>query len=121
MQKAVAFPELVDFQKTSAEAEHYAPPADRIISGNPQQSAAVLFKSADGRFQSGVWDCEPGKWRVVFTENEFCHVLKGKIIVDGDDGSHAEYKAGEAFATPAGFTGVWEVPVPTKKYFAIYE
>ena len=121
MAEAKPFPKLVNFQGRLPEPERYSPAADRIISGNPAQAATNLFASADGRFNSGIWESQQGKWRVVFTESEFCHILAGVIIVTGDDGSVATYRAGDAFLTPAGFTGIWEVTEPAKKFYAFYE
>ena len=62
-----------------------------------------------------------GRWRVVFTESEFCHLLAGVIVVTGDDGSERMFRAGDAFVSPAGFTGIWDVREPARKYYAIYE
>jgi uncharacterized cupin superfamily protein len=114
-------PPVIPFQGLLPEPQRYHPPAERIISGDPAQSATNLFQSADGRFNSGIWECQPGKWRVVFTESEFCHLLAGVIVVRGDDGSERTFKAGDAFVSPAGFTGTWEVLEPAKKFYAFYE
>lgn len=116
-----AFPKLVDFQHDLPKAETYRPPVERIVAGDPVQHAQNLFTSADGRFNSGIWRAEKGTWRVVFTESEFCHLLEGIIIVTGDDGSKATFKAGDAFVSPAGFTGTWEIVEPAKKFYAFYE
>ena len=86
------FPKLVLFQGVLPPAEVYRPPAERIVSGNPVQRAQNLFASADGRFNSGIWSADPGMWRVVFLESEFCHILEGVIIVRGDDGSEATFE-----------------------------
>ncbi|MGE5266627.1 MAG: cupin domain-containing protein, partial [Deltaproteobacteria bacterium] len=64
---------------------------------------------------------KPGKWRCIFTESEFCHILSGVLIVTGDDGQTATYRAGDAFLSPAGFTGTWEVVETVRKEFAFYE
>ena len=45
----------------------------------------------------------------------------GAIVVTGDDGSVATYRAGDAFLTPAGFTGTWDVIERAKKFYAMYE
>lgn len=115
------FPKVIAFGDPVAAPERYRPDASRIISGDPAQAASVLFQSADGRFASGIWECEPGEWRVVFSESEFCHLLAGVIVVKGDDGSERTFKAGDAFVSPAGFTGTWRVVERAKKYFAYYE
>ena len=57
------------------------------MSGDPLQRAWNYFSSADGRFNAGIWECAVGKWRVIFTESEFCQLLAGVIVVTGDDGS----------------------------------
>lgn len=99
----------------------YRPPAERILGGDPLQRAWNLHASEDGRFNAGIWECGVGRWRVVFTETEFCHLLAGVIAVTGDDGSERVFRAGDAFVSPAGFTGIWDVREPARKYYAIYE
>jgi uncharacterized cupin superfamily protein len=115
------FQAVIDFQTVPPFDADYRPPPDRIVSGDPVQRAAVLFKSEDGRFQSGIWQAEVGTWRVVFSESEFCYLLEGRITVRGDDGSEKTFAAGDAFLSPAGFTGTWEIVERAKKLFAFYE
>jgi uncharacterized cupin superfamily protein len=91
---ANAMPKVVSFQDPLPEPQRYRPPADRILAGDPAQAAINLFQSSDGRFNTGIWEAQPGKWRVVFTESEF---------------------------SPAGFTGTWEILEPAKKLYAYYE
>ena len=98
----------------------YQPAAERILSGAPLQRAWELYASADGRFSSGIWECAPGKWRVVFDEQEFCHLLAGEIVITSDEGVVQHVKAGDAFVTPAGFTGTWDVLSTARKEYAIY-
>jgi uncharacterized cupin superfamily protein len=47
--------------------------------------------------------------------------LTGVIVVTGDDGSQRTFRAGDAFVSPAGFTGTWEILEPAKKLYAYYE
>jgi uncharacterized protein len=116
-----AFAPVVAFADSPPEPQCYAPPAERVVSGNPAQKSYNFFSSADGRFHSGIWECEIGKWRVAFSENEFCQLLSGRIIVTGDDGSVRRFAAGDAFVSPAGFAGWWDVIEPARKVYAIYE
>jgi uncharacterized cupin superfamily protein len=88
---------VVSFQDPLPEPHRYRPQADRILSGDPAQAATNLFQSSDGRFNSGIWEAQRGKWRVVFNESEFCHLLSGVIVVTGDDGSQRIFRAGDAF------------------------
>ena len=114
-------PKVVSFQDPIPEPHRYRPQADRILSGDPAQAATTLFQSSDGRFNSGIWEAQRGKWRVVFNESEFCHLLSGIIVVTGDDGSQRTFRAGDAFVSPAGFSGTWEIVEPAKKLYAYYE
>ncbi len=115
------FRPVIPFQGALPAPEAFSPSAERILAGDPKQSAINLFQSGDGRFNSGIWECQPGTWRVVFSESEFCHLLAGVIIVTGDDGSVQTFKAGDAFVSPAGFTGTWQVVEVARKYYAFYE
>ena len=115
------FPKVISFSDAGPETQHYLPELDRIQKGEPAQSATNFFSSADGRFNCGIWTCEPGKWRVVFSESEFVHLLEGVMVVAGDDGSERTFRAGDAFVCPAGFTGTWHVLETAKKYYAYYE
>jgi uncharacterized cupin superfamily protein len=48
-------------------------------------------------------------------------LLEGVLVVTGDDGMERTFRAGDAFVSPSGFTGIWEVVEPAKKVYAIYE
>jgi uncharacterized protein len=111
----------IAFDGPLPDVQEYRPPSERVLGGDPLQRVWNLFSSADGRFSSGIWECAVGRWRVVFTESEFCHLLAGVIVVTGDDGSERIFRAGDAFVSPAGFTGIWDVREAARKYYAIYE
>jgi uncharacterized protein len=112
---------LIPFDGPLPSPVEFRPPAERILGGDPLQRVWNLHASADGRFNSGIWECAVGRWRVIFTENEFCQVLSGVIAVTGDDGSERVFRAGDAFVSPAGFTGIWDVREPARKYYAVHE
>jgi uncharacterized cupin superfamily protein len=111
----------IAFDSALPPVQEYRPDAGRIVSGDPLQRVWNYYSSTDGHFHSGIWECAVGKWRVVFTESEFCHLLAGVIVVTGEDGSERTFRAGGAFVSPAGFTGWWDVREPARKYYAIYE
>ena len=114
-------PAVLDIAACTEAPLCYRPAAENVLAGDPQQKAWNRFTSADGRFNCGIWEADIGKWRVSFTENEFCYLLAGVVAVTGDDGTHRVYRAGDAFVTPAGFTGTWEVTEAARKYYAVYE
>jgi len=116
-----ALPTMICLADEGPAPESYRPAVDRILSGDPVQTVSNRFSSADGRFNCGIWSCQPGKWRVVFSENEFCQLLEGAVIVTGDDGQKRTFRAGDTFVMPSGFTGTWEVVEAARKYYAVYE
>ena len=112
---------IVDFGATAPETTHSKPPADRLIDGHPEQVARNYFSDSTGRFFAGVWESTPGRWRVRYTENEFCHITRGRIRIADASGQQWTFKAGDSFVIPAGFAGTWETLEPTAKLYVIYE
>jgi uncharacterized cupin superfamily protein len=97
------------------------PAAENILAGMPQARVANQYVDASGQFFCGVWQSSAGRWRVRYTEHEFCVILEGKVLVHGEDGERHEFSAGHAFVVPAGFTGSWEVIGYCRKWYAIFE
>ncbi|MGH8187510.1 MAG: cupin domain-containing protein, partial [Steroidobacteraceae bacterium] len=56
-----------------------------------------------------------------YTENEFCHLTRGRIRIEDGRGTHWTFTAGDSFVIPAGFSGTWQVLEPTAKLYVIYE
>ncbi|TGD97006.1 cupin domain-containing protein [Methylobacterium nonmethylotrophicum] len=109
-----------DFPKVQPPAEAYLPPRSHILSGNPVQTATYVYTSPDGLFAAGIWTCQPGKFRIDFGRAEFIQLLEGVVVVTDAEGSARTYRAGDAFVTPKGFSGTWEVIEPVKKHFTWY-
>lgn len=112
---------LIPFDIAGLAPETGAPDPARIVSGQPQNRVWNLYASPDGKFFSGIWESEPGAWRIAYTEHEFCHILEGESRIVEDGGKTMTVKPGDAFVIPAGFTGIWEVVTRTRKHYAIYE
>ncbi len=72
--------------------------------GRPGQTTWNRYTDPTGHFSAGIWESEPGAWRVNYTEDEFCHMLSGRVRIEGDDGSVADYGPGDSFVVPSGFT-----------------
>lgn len=113
--------EIVDFSSTTPEVTEGVPAADRLLSGSPQQRALNFFADGDGRFFAGVWESTPGKWRVRYSENEFCHLTAGRVRIVSAAGLTREFAPGASFVVPAGFEGTWEVLESARKLYVIYE
>lgn len=112
---------IVVFDRHEADFEEYRTPAEKCIDGQPAQRTWNHYASGDGKFFSGLWEGEPGRWRISYTEHEFCQILSGRSILRSVDGEEIEVGAGDSFVVPAGFEGEWEVVETTKKIYAIYE
>ena len=82
--------------------------------------AALVEAIPDKLFAAGIWTCRPGKFRIDFGRDEFIHLLEGVVIVTDAEGTAKTYRAGDAFVTPKGFSGTWDVIEPVKKHFTYY-
>jgi uncharacterized protein len=97
------------------------PRPEAILAGIPRARAANQYADAGGEFFCGLWTSSVGKWRVRYTEHEFCVLIEGRVRIEGADGERREFDAGAAFVIPAGFEGTWEVLSPCRKWYAVFE
>jgi uncharacterized cupin superfamily protein len=111
---------IVDFTAPLA-AESSAPAADRLISGDPAQQIANHYADASQQFFAGTWSSTVGKWRIRYSESEFCCLTRGRVALQSGAGERWEFGPGAAFVVPAGFEGTWEVLEPCTKFYAIFE
>jgi uncharacterized protein len=103
------------------EPELSTPAADRLLAGSPTQSVSNYFTDPTNQFFCGRWASTRGKWRVRYSENEFCHITHGKVRITAQDGRIHQFGAGDSFVIPAGFEGTWEVMEDCVKLYAIFE
>jgi len=114
-------PGITDFSQSEPDVTHSTPPADRILSGEPQHVVRNFFSDTSAQFFAGVWESSKGSWKVRYTENEFCHITKGRVRIRDEEGRSWNFSAGSSFVIPSGFVGSWEVLEPTAKVYAIFE
>ena len=107
--------------RNEPEFSEYATPAEKCVSGQPLQRTWNHFATADEKFFCGIWEAEPGCWRISYSENEFCQILRGRSVLRDADGTEYPLGPGDNFVIPAGFEGEWEVIETTRKIYAIYE
>ena len=105
----------------SVAAEVYYLAPEKLISGNPQQSVWLHYTDASKQFFAGVWRSEIGKWRIHYTEEEYCAMLEGVSIITDEAGVAVTVRAGESFVIPRGFRGTWEVVETSRKTFVMFE
>lgn len=116
-----SLPGIVDFASAQPEVTVSAPAADRLLMGTPEQKARNFFSDTTGQFFAGIWESTPGKWRVRYSENEFCHITRGSVYIEDDRGRGRIFTTGDSFVVPAGFSGTWHVKEPTAKLYVIFE
>ena len=105
----------------AATGERSLPAEGKRIDGTPWQAVANAYSSPCGGFHSGIWEAEPGHWRVDYSEYEYCEILAGESVLHGEDGSRRVLRPGDRFVIPAGFRGSWEVVERCRKVYVIYE
>ena len=96
-------------------------PHDRLVDGHPLQRAWVQFEDPAKGFYAGVWESDPGTWRIRYTEVEYCRILSGRSRITAADGTVTEVGPGDEFVIPSGFEGTWQVLERTRKTFVIHE
>jgi uncharacterized protein len=114
-------PAIVDFSADRPDTSRSKPAADQLLGGSPEHVVHNFFSDRTGRFHSGVWESTEGRWRVSYSENEFCHIAKGRVRIEDATGRRWEFGEGGSFVIPAGFVGTWEVLEPVSKFYVIYE
>lgn len=114
-------PQVLLFSATTPEPQHWHAAPERRVDGNPRQTAWNHYTDTSGAFSAGIWEAEPGAWRVRYTEDEYCEILAGVSELTGDDGRVVTVRAGDRFVVPAGFSGTWRVLETTRKVYVIHE
>ncbi|MCQ1572937.1 cupin domain-containing protein [Neorhizobium galegae] len=108
----------IKFDLSSIEPEEGAPASDRLVSGTPT-FRTWNFEEADGGLYAGIWEATPGKWRIVYEEWEYFHILSGHSIVTEEGGEAVHLRAGDSMILRPGFKGTWEVVETTRKDYVI--
>ena len=121
MQNLMSAAKLSKLLAADLSAEEYFLPVEKLIAGNPKQTIWPHYTDTSQKFSTGIWQSEVGKWRINYTEEEFCQILEGMSVITDAAGSAATVCAGESFVIPSGFVGTWEVIEKTKKIYVIYE
>ena len=108
----------VGFDLSKVTPESGAPAPDRLISGNPEFTTWNI-EEAEGGLYAGVWQSTPGKWRIVYEEWEYFHILEGHSVVTEEGGEPVHLRAGDSYILRPGFRGTWEVVETTRKDYVI--
>ncbi|MCA1489917.1 cupin domain-containing protein [Sinorhizobium alkalisoli] len=109
---------MLRFDPVTAEAEIGAPAPDRLISGTPEFRTWNI-EEAPGGLYAGIWESTPGKWRVIYEEWEYFHILSGYSIVTEEGGEAVHLRPGHRMVLRPGFNGTWEVVETTRKDYVV--
>lgn len=113
-------PKIVVLERQT-QGEPANPSPDRILAGIPRGRVANQYMDGSGQFFCGMWQSSAGKWRIRYTEHEFCVLIEGRVRIESSSGERHEFRAGDVFVVPAGFDGSWEVIEACRKWYAIFE
>jgi len=115
-------PSLTDFRAAPTPVVDHPRP-DRLVAGNPDRTTWTHYSAAPGDFDCGIWECEPGAWRIAFApgKEEFFHVISGRLRITSHAGEAREFGPGDACVIPAGFEGVFEVIEHVRKHFVVID
>ncbi len=119
--KASPVPGITLLPRNADNAKRTPVARERLVSGTPCQATINAYSDPGDAFHCGIWEADPGIWRVEYSEHEFCHLLAGKLRLVDDAGTETVLVAGDSFVIPAGFSGTWEVIEPARKLYAIHE
>lgn len=112
-------PRIIRFGANPPPAEPGKPAS--VISGDPITRTQNYYTDPGEQFFSGIWESTPGKWRVDYVEEEFCALVRGKVVLTDESGHAETFEEGDAFIIPAGFRGTWETVEEVRKLYVIYE
>jgi hypothetical protein len=109
------------FSEQHAERTDYDVADEKMIRGEPRQSTLNMFSDPGNEFHCGIWEGAPALWRVSYSENEFCHILQGRIRITDESGIGITVGPGDNFVIASGFKGTWETLEAAKKIYVIFE
>jgi len=111
-----------DIPVTELEAKPLAPPNAEPLSGEIITRSKVAFANDERTIISGTWESDPGTSRWEFlTRAEIVHILEGAMTVQRDGEEAVELTPGSVAYFPLGWTGVWTVTQPVRKFYVVYK
>jgi hypothetical protein len=99
-----------------------APPLAQPLEGEMATRGRTQWATADGRIETGTWECEPGLSRWEFEANgEFIHVLSGSMEVTPDEGEPVVLGPGDSMTFPRGWKGTWRITETMRKVYTAFD
>ena len=104
------------------ETKPLSPPSAEPLSGKILTRSKVEFMNDERTIISGTWESDPGTSRWEFlTRAEIIHLLSGAMTVQRDGEDAVDLTPGSVAYFPLGWTGVWTVTEPVRKFYVVYK
>lgn len=104
------------------ESKLLEPPSAQPLSGEIYTRSKVEFANDERTIISGTWESDPGTSRWEFlTRAEIIHLLSGAMTVQRDGEEAVHLTPGSVAYFPLGWTGVWTVTEPVRKFYVVYK
>ncbi len=97
-------PAIVDFRR-SMKGEESPVAAEKVVKGEPKTLVKNYFSDPTGQFFAGTWSSSVGKWKIEYTENEFCHLLEGRVDAHLGGGQALAVQRRRRLGHPGGLQG----------------
>ena len=90
-----------------------------MLKGASHTSGKLLYKGPQGRSESGIWRCTPGRWACHVTRDEYCHFLAGRSTYVHESGEVIEITPDTLAYFPQDWRGVCTVHETVTKVYMI--
>jgi uncharacterized protein len=90
-----------------------------MIEGESHTSGVLISRNPDGSSECGVWECTPGFWTCLVTNDEFCHFLTGRCTYTHESGEVIDITPNTAAFFPKGWKGTCRVHETVRKVYMI--
>jgi uncharacterized cupin superfamily protein len=112
--------EITKYSVRDAPVEPAPIPAEDIISGEPESTMAILWRTDDGKLYNGVWHCTPGVF-MLSSPGETITLIEGDVTITPEGGEPVNVRAGEIAYIPEGTRARWDVHETVRKGFHSYD
>jgi uncharacterized cupin superfamily protein len=112
--------QITKYSVVDAPVEPAPIPAEDIISGEPESTMAILWRTDDGKLSNGVWHCTPGVF-MLSSPGETITLIEGDVTITPEGGEPVNVRAGEIAYIPEGTRARWDVRETVRKGFHSYD